>query len=186
MRILTGTLRGKPILFRPNARLRPTADKVRKAIFDILKDKVPDSTVLDLFSGTGALGFEALSQGAKEATFVEADERQARQIGENAVRLGLDKACRVISKDAFRALYLLNEQGKSYDIVFLDPPYEKGLGSSALAMISAGRIVHEDSLVVMESRAKEREPDVGKGLERLKSRVYGQTRILIYRMRALP
>ncbi|MBI2094649.1 MAG: RsmD family RNA methyltransferase, partial [Candidatus Omnitrophica bacterium] len=114
-------------MFKPNPHLRPTTDKTRKAIFDMLQGELQDKKVLDLFSGTGALGFEALSNGAAEAMFVEADAFQAREIRNNLGRLGLESRGIVRQEEVSRAIEKLGRDGAAFDFIFIDPPYEKGL-----------------------------------------------------------
>src|SRR5262245_31330081 len=128
MKILTGALRGRSILLRPNENMRPTTDLVRKAIFDTLQGAIEGKKVLDLFSGTGALGFEALSSGAREVLWVEQDGSQVRAIEKTLKSLEMEKSGKVIESDALSAVERLAARSEQFDLFFLDPPYHSGLG----------------------------------------------------------
>ncbi|HTL70854.1 MAG TPA: 16S rRNA (guanine(966)-N(2))-methyltransferase RsmD [Candidatus Eisenbacteria bacterium] len=180
MRILSGELKGREIRFRPNPRLRPTADKVRKALFDTLREKADGARVLDLFSGTGALGFEALSGGAAHATFVESDANQCRAIRDNLRELGLEERADVLRADAVSAARSLAKRGETYDLIFVDPPYEKGLAQQAMEAVSEGGLMRAGALAVVECRAAEELPARIGALETARTRVYGDTKIVIY------
>ena len=180
MKILTGSLRGRGIRFTPHSHLRPTADKVRKALFDMIQGELEDKNVLDLFAGTGALGFEALSGGAGKVTFVENSKNQCRAIRENLKKLGLEDKAEIACLDAASALESLDKKKTYFDLVFLDPPYEKGLGLKALEALSASSLIHENSLIFLESRKNEKVFDVPPNLKEVKSKAYGDTRIRVY------
>jgi len=181
VKILTGTLRGREISFKANTHLRPTADKVRKAIFDTLGDVIQGAKVLDLFSGTGALGLEALSGGAREAVFVEADKRQAAKIAEDLKMLRLEKKGRVLCLDALKAIQTLHRQGESFDLIFLDPPYNDGWERKTAEAVAAQPILSKRSWVVMESAAKDVASPAAFGhLAKLKEKNYGDTRLVFY------
>ena len=181
MKILTGALRGHPILFKPNPYLRPTTDKTREAIFDMLRGNLEGARILDLFSGTGALGLEALSSGASFVTFVEMDEGQALTIEKNLEKLGLYEQGEVISSDALRAIDRFSNEDRQFDFVFMDPPYEKGLGEKALIALAKSRILNKGALIVFECRESENLPGIN-GFECIKDKLYGDTRIVIYRV----
>ena len=178
MRIVGGRWRGLGLaaLGRGDAaaHLRPTSDRVRESLFSILTagafgDRVTGARVLDLFAGTGALGLEALSRGAAEATFVD-DGRRALAL----IRANLDKAGaagRVLARDATR---LPANSGPPFDLVFLDPPYGKGLGERALAAATAGRWIASGALVAWEESDAR---DVPAGFEPLDRRRWGQTTV---------
>ena len=180
MKILTGSLRGKTIQFKPNPHLRPTADKVRKAIFDMLQGQLEGKNVLDLFSGTGALGMEALSGGAERATFVETDAMQCGKLKENLAALGLDERSFVIRLDAVAAIESFSRQGEFFDLIFLDPPYEKEWGKRTLEALSSSNVLHEGTFIISECNKRE---EIEKRLGRLrcvKTKAYGDTQIAVY------
>lgn len=181
MHILTGRFCGQPIRFKANPSLRPTSDKVRQAIFNMLKGSLENKKVLDLFGGTGAIGIEALSCGASEVTFVEIEKKQATKISENLEALGVDSQACVLSMDAIQAINLLSEDGKKYDIVFLDPPYEKDLGLKAVRALAASKILNEGSLVFLECEKRHEALESAGSLKAIKIKIYGDTKIIVYK-----
>lgn len=181
MKILTGTLRGRQISFKANRYLRPTADKVRKAVFDALGEAVAGTKVLDLFSGTGALGIEALSGGAAEAVFVEIDKRQAAKINENLKALGLEKKAKVICLDAVKAIETLHRQGEMFGLVFLDPPYGEGWEARCAEAVFTRAILSKNAWALMESSSRDvASPENFGNLVKIKEKIYGDTRVVFY------
>jgi 16S rRNA (guanine966-N2)-methyltransferase len=137
VRIIAGEWRGRSIEAPPGRATRPTADRVRETLFSMLASRLgsfEDLTVADLFAGSGALGFEALSRGAASATFVEQDPKAAAAIKRNAERLGAADRVRILSDSAFAL-----PKAESFDLLFADPPYAQGSGSAAVeAVLKAG------------------------------------------------
>jgi 16S rRNA (guanine966-N2)-methyltransferase len=186
MRIIGGRHRGVTLADLgdgdPSARLRPTSDRVRESLFNLLAhgdygDPPPPEgrRVLDLFAGTGALGLEALSRGAVEAAFVDHGAKALALLRRNVARLEVEDAARVVSRDATR---LGRNPGAPFDLVFLDPPYARGLGEKAMASALAGGWVAPGALVVWEEGVGQIPPP---GLTRLDARRYGGTMIAIFR-----
>jgi 16S rRNA (guanine966-N2)-methyltransferase len=167
------------------AHLRPTSDRVRESLFNLLAhgdygDPPPPENrrVLDLFAGTGALGLESLSRGATHATFAERGTRALALLRRNVALLGADDAARILARDATR---LGRNPGDPFDLVFLDPPYAQRLGERAIASALAGGWVAPGALVVWEEGIN---PVPSPGLTLLDSRRYGDTMIAIYRSTA--
>jgi 16S rRNA (guanine(966)-N(2))-methyltransferase RsmD len=159
--------------------LRPTSARVREALFDILGGRVAGAEVLDLFAGTGAVGIEALSRGARRAVFVEADARAVRLIAANLRRAGLEGAATVVAGDAARALERLRAQGAKFSIVFLDPPYAEGAPPDVLQASAA--LVEPGGVLVVEHGARGRvalEPPAGLAAGRRYS--YGDSRLSVF------
>ena len=186
MRIVAGRWRGTRLAEigagDPGAALRPTADRVRESLFNRLAhggfaDPPPpqDMRVLDLFAGTGALGLEALSRGAAAAAFVETGRPALKLLRANLARLGAGAAARVIERDATR---LGPNPDPPYDLAFLDPPYDRGLGERALAAALGGGWLAPGALVAWEEGAEIAPPA---GLTLLDSRRYGSTMISLLR-----
>lgn len=181
IRILSGTLKGNLIYFTKNPHLRPTADKVRRAIFDTIRDIVPGSLVLDLFAGTGALGIEAMSLGASEATFVEHERTQAKTLDRNLERLGLSGQAHVMVSDALGAVKKLSGQRKYFDLFFVDPPYADGLGIQTIEALSASAVARPGSVLIWEhGKREEAPPSIGRFV-RFQTKHYGDTRVTYYR-----
>lgn len=189
MRIIGGTHRGLTLAdLGPGdaaAHLRPTSDRVREAVFNLLAhgqydDPPPPqgARVLDLFAGTGALGLEALSRGAVHATFVDQGQTALALLRRNLARMGVEDLARVIARDATR---LGRNPGDPCTLVFLDPPYARGLGEKAAVSALAGGWVAPGGLVVWEESAAHTPPP---GLARLDHRRYGDTIVAIYRSTA--
>ena len=174
MRIITGSARGCR-LKTPQGQetTRPTADRVKEAVFNILGSMVQDRRVLDLFAGTGNLGLEALSRGAAAAVF--ADRTTADLIRENARRTRLEDRVQVLSGDVFAILRRLEAQGERFSLIFCDPPYHKGLWQQALAAIDAGNLLAEDGILIVEHGADEDILPALTHLERREHRRYGHT-----------
>src|SRR2546426_11370279 len=127
MRLSGGTARGKRLRARGSGGVRPTATRVATALFNSLGPRVADARVLDLFAGTGRLGMEALSRGAREAVFVERDPRNAAAIKENLETAGLGPRAQVRRANALTAVGTLASEGRTFDLIILDPPYGRGV-----------------------------------------------------------
>jgi 16S rRNA (guanine(966)-N(2))-methyltransferase RsmD len=123
MRIIAGAFKGRTLKTPAWAGLRPTSDRLRETLFNILAARVPGARVLDAFAGSGAVALEALSRGAAAAVCLEQDRRAQALIAENRARLGLERQCMILRVDARRALHTLIDGGP-FEIVFLDPPYD--------------------------------------------------------------
>ncbi|MFC2966984.1 16S rRNA (guanine(966)-N(2))-methyltransferase RsmD [Acidimangrovimonas pyrenivorans] len=184
MRIIGGKFRGLALASvgkgDAGAHLRPTTDRVRESIFNLLinggyGDPVTGARVLDLFAGTGALGLEALSRGAARVTFVD-DGVKARAL----IRQNIEKTRAMGVTDLYRrdATRLGENRGAPYDLIFLDPPYGQGLGEIALAAASVGGWLAPGALVVWEESTA---PVVPEGFEQLDQRRYGDTLVTILR-----
>ena len=186
MRIIGGKFRGRA-LAAPGAagggaaHLRPTSDRVRESLFNLLAHGdyggAPEGMrTLDLFAGVGALGLEAMSRGAARAVFVDDHGPSRALIRENVEKMGLMGATKIWRRDATR---LGPNRDAPYDLVFLDPPYRKGLAAKALASAAEGGWLAPDALIVLEQAADEATPDA---LAPLDERTYGETRVIIARM----
>jgi 16S rRNA (guanine966-N2)-methyltransferase len=159
------------------AHLRPTTDRVRESLFNVLShlDVIPGARVLDLFAGTGALGLEALSRGAKHVTFVEDGRVGAGLIGKNVALTGSGAQTRLVKRDATR---LGSNPDAPFDLVFLDPPYGKGLGEKAIAAALAGGWIASDALIVWEEDSP---VHAQPGFEVQDQRRYGTTHVTLMR-----
>ncbi len=181
MRIVSGEFRGKALVAPQGQGTRPTSDRARQAIFNILEHAVwgPEldgARVIDLFAGSGALGFEALSRGAAFCLFVETDEDARGAIRENVDAMGLFGRTRVHRRDAADLGVRPGADGPAFAIAFLDPPYAKGLGEQALARLATGGWLAPEAVVVFERGSDE--PDFeAPGYEKLDVRDYGAARV---------
>lgn len=190
MRIVSGEFRGKALATPQGDTTRPTSDRARQAIFNILEhapwsEGVRDRRVIDLFAGSGALGFEALSRGASFCLFVETDEAARGAIRENVDAMGLFGRTRVHRRSAVDLGVRPGADGPAFDLAFLDPPYAKGLGEQALDRLAAGGWLADGAIVVFERGASE-PPFTATGYEVLDVRDYGAARVHFLRARPGP
>lgn len=179
MRIVGGEFRGRALAAPRSQEIRPTSDRLRETLFDILMHRyagrVIDGRTLDLFAGTGALGLEALSRGAKFALFIEEGVEARGLIRRNIEAFGLTGRTRIFRRDATR----LGEAGTvaPFDLVFADPPYGRGLGEKALASALACSWLKPDAICVLEESAKATVEAID-GFETLESRVVGDSQLV--------
>ena len=178
MRVITGTARGIQLKTPEGMVTRPTSDKVKEAMFSIIHFDIPGARVLDLFGGTGQLGIEALSRGAKSAVFVDAGEPACRLIKENLKRTKLEGQGRVVRSDYLDYLSRCREQ---FDIILLDPPYAEVFLENALKKITEIDILSENGIIVAERPLGKELPWEFAGFERSKDYKYGNTLVTIYR-----
>lgn len=186
MRVIAGRFKGKTLDAPKGLATRPTSDRVREALFNVLEHGVPEvsfegARVLDLFAGSGALGLEALSRGARYGLFIEDDASARGVIRRNVEALGLTGATKIWRRDATR----LGPAGNitPFDLVFCDPPYGKGLATEALQSAVDGGWLVPHAIVVLEERAGEA-PAWPQGLAEIDRRRYGDTEIAIARLGA--
>ncbi len=174
MRIVGGEYKGRTLVEFSGNDIRPTSDKVRESLFNILQFKIYGSSFLDLFAGTGAMGIEALSRGAKEVVFNDASKKSLQILNKNLEKIKVDKRYSVANFDACR---FLQTNSKKFDIIFIDPPYGSGLGIKALSEIKSS--LADDGVVVYE----EETPFNGEivGLTVTDSRKYGRVYLTFFK-----
>jgi 16S rRNA (guanine966-N2)-methyltransferase len=186
MRIVAGKFRSQRIEAPKGLATRPTSDRVRQALFNVLEHGAPQcdftgARVLDLFAGSGALGLEAMSRGARFCLFVEESAEARASIRRNVEALSLTGVTKIWRRDAAR----LGEAGtmQPFDLIFLDPPYGKGLGLRALQSAAAEGWIRDGAIAVLEERA-DAEVELPEAFQELDARNYGETKIVV--MRAFP
>ena len=177
MRVIAGRYGGRRLKAPPGITTRPTADRVREALFSILGDAVQDTRVLDLFAGAGTLGLEALSRGAAHATFVDNAPRALAALRANVDALGADADAEVVRAEALRWLRAASGGARQYDLVFLDPPYRRaaGLGKELSALLPG--VLAQGALVIAES---DRRAPLDLNITTTDERRYGDTLIRIH------
>jgi 16S rRNA (guanine966-N2)-methyltransferase len=183
MRIIAGKFKGRDISGPTSLATRPTSDRVRESLFNILAHgidgfNIEDARVMDLFAGTGALGLEALSRGAKFCQFVEESAEARGIIRKNADAFGAIGLCKIWKRDATDLGDCAPQS--PFELVFADPPYGQGLGEKALRALVAGKWLSSQALVVLEEAETADVADV-EGLALLDTRIYGVAKIRIYR-----
>jgi 16S rRNA (guanine966-N2)-methyltransferase len=181
MRIVSGQHRGKALITPPGLATRPTSDRARESIFNILEHApwspgLNGARAVDLFAGSGALGMEALSRGAAFALFVETDEAARGAIRDNIEAFGLFGCTRIHRRDATDLGPRPSSAGPAFDLAFLDPPYAKGLGEKALAELDTHGWLKPGAIVVFERGSNEPDVEVA-GYEALDARDYGAARV---------
>ncbi|MDD6102833.1 MAG: 16S rRNA (guanine(966)-N(2))-methyltransferase RsmD [Clostridiales bacterium] len=158
MRVVAGSARSIVLETPAGNNTRPTTDRIKETLFNILMPYVPGSIVLDLFAGSGGLGIECLSRGAEFATFVDAYRPASECIKHNLAKTHFNNKSEMLIMDFENALSNLKRLGRKYDLVILDPPYDKGLEFSALRIMADYDLLAEDALVVVET-SKEHDPE---------------------------
>ena len=178
MRVISGKARGTVLKTPEGLQTRPTADRVKEALFSIIQFELPGARVLDLFGGTGQLGIEAISRGAKEAVFVDAREEACRLIRENLKRAKMEHEGRVIRADYLEYLKRCRE---TFDIILLDPPYAEVFLENSLKMIGEIDILRSGGIMVAERPLEKELPWEIPGFTRSRDYKYGKTLLTLYR-----
>ena len=178
MRVITGTARGVQLKTPDGLKTRPTSDRVKEALFSIIQFDLPCARVLDLFGGTGQLGIEALSRGAKSAVFVDEGEKACALIRENLKRTKLSEQAKVIRSDYMQYLHTCRE---TFDIVFLDPPYAEVFLENALNKLAEIDILESGAIIVAERPVDKDLPWEISGFTKSKDYKYGNTVLTLYR-----
>ena len=179
MKVLRGTAKGKNIICP--ARIRPVSITVRRAAFDILRDVIEGARVLDLFAGSGSLGIEALSCGAKEAVFVDIKKASIEAVKKNLNALKFKPLAHICLKDAFKAVKDLCAREVRFDLIFLDPPYYKGLLKKALQALDKYDILAPSGYIVGFCYSKDGFVQKSDDFSLILQKNYGQTSLIIYR-----
>lgn len=175
MRIITGKAKGLRLKTPAGFSTRPTSDRVKESLFSILCGLINFSeigAVLDIFAGTGALGLESLSRGAKEATFIDAATTEI--IRENVTRAKFVDVCKILRGDFEKILSRLNRQGAAFDLIFSDPPYSSGLAQKSLKLVAEKNLLNVGGLMIVEHGAEEIF-DVPKNFQLVRTITYGRT-----------
>lgn len=185
MRVIAGSARGHKLSCLPGESIRPTLDRIREAVFSSLTPWLPESKVLDLFGGTGAMGIEALSRGAAQAVFLDTDPRAVRLIEENLRfcrlwRPGV-KAIRADALEWLEAFRPAEEEG--FDLIFADPPYQKGVYPAVLERIYRRQLLSPAGILVVESPKNLELPGEEGLLYREKEKTYGDVQITYYKLK---
>ena len=172
--MITGLARGRRLKAPKGDVVRPTTDNVKEALFNIIREDVEGRRVLDLFAGTGQLGIEALSRGAREAVFVDVSPESLKIVRENLALCGF--TAQVIRSDAVRYLRSCNK----FDLIFVDPPYDAGLYESVLETINLFDILSEGGIIIVEADRDCALPEMTSPYHRLREYCYGKVKICTY------
>lgn len=180
MRVISGRYGGRKLQTPIGSQVRPTSDRVKESIFNILTGRLENAIVMDMFAGTGNLGIEALSRGAQKTVFIEQSQNSQRTIRSNLASLGIaPEIYQLIAGDAFKVVARLRGTPERFDLVFVDPPYDKGLAEKALSALAEADIVKQGGLVIVETASRETAPQ-SSYFELLRQSVYGDTSVYFY------
>ncbi len=177
IRIISGTLKGTKLLSPGSNTTRPTSDRLREAIFNILRLHLQNADILDLFAGTGAMGIEALSRGGKYAIFMEKDKGAAMVIDKNIRRCRLGEKSAIIKRNVLSGLGFIKSLKNSFDLIFMDPPYNMELIKPALQNLCKNSLLKKEGFIVIEHSPMEPVPQGIKGLKLFDQRKYGSTMV---------
>ena len=181
MRVIGGNARGRRLKVPKGQTLRPTAARVKEALFNILPHDLSGAKALDLFAGTGNLTIEALSRGATAAILVDASAESGNAIRENVRRLDLTDRTKVLIMPVARALRLLKGQGETFDLIFLDPPYERQWIDKTLKIIAQGELLRESGVLIAEHSIREKVEPRYDSLALHDQRRYGSTLLSFFK-----
>lgn len=183
MRIVAGTAKGRALAGpRPTSKhIRPTADRVRETLFNVLGQFLDGQAVLDLYAGTGALGLEAVSRGAGRAVLVDQDREALSLCRQNTDFLGFGAQVEIVSQPVDRALGALGRRGERFELVFADPPYAARVVETVLEGVTGAGLLTPGAMVVVEHDKREPAPEAHAGLTREDQRRFGDTLVSFYR-----
>jgi 16S rRNA (guanine(966)-N(2))-methyltransferase RsmD len=154
MRVIGGIYRGRTLRSASGLEIRPTSDRLRETLFNILAKQIEESNFLDLCAGSGAVGIEALSRGAGNVTFVERSRPACETIKANLNALGVESAIRIINREVTTALKVLSRDSETFDVVFFDPPYASDAYDAVMTELGQSNLVSKNAVVVVEHRKK--------------------------------
>jgi 16S rRNA (guanine966-N2)-methyltransferase len=188
MRVIAGSLKGRRLSTPTWDGLRPTSDKLRETLFNILAPRIAGARVLDGYAGTGAVGIEAFSRGAAAVTFVDSDRRAQALIEENLARCGISEGYAIIRASVEFALDALRREAAAkqalFDLVLLDPPYDRGKGGGSPGfdgvLAAAGGVMAADGLLVLEHSRKRAAPETAGALVRIREVTSGDSALALY------
>ena len=180
MRIIAGKARGRKLLPPDTMETRPTLDRVKESMFSIIQNYIQDSVVVDVFAGTGSLGLEAASRGAKEVYLVDKSNTTFPILKRNVENLKFQDFCFPLNLDSYEALKMLSKKGKVFDIIFIDPPYCKEMIPKAMEIVKESNLLKKDGIIVTKIDSIEEIYSGYKEIKLLKSKKYGNTTVCIY------
>ncbi|MEA1940475.1 MAG: 16S rRNA (guanine(966)-N(2))-methyltransferase RsmD [Candidatus Caldatribacteriota bacterium] len=181
MKIVAGKNKGNKLKPLKSISIRPTSQKVREALFDIIMPGIGETIFLDIFAGTGAVGIEALSRGAKKVVFVEKELKCVKIIIENLKKTKNYQFSLILNKRCLTGLRLLSRKKYLFDYIFLDPPYNKGMVNSTITEISELRILKEDGIIIIQHHKKEIVKNNYNGLKMFRQKKYSESMLSFYK-----
>ena len=182
MRIIAGRARGRKLLSPATYETRPTLDRVKESMFNIIQEYVPDAVVVDIFAGTGSLGLEAGSRGAKEVYLVDKSQVTFPILKKNIENLKFGDFCTALNTDAYSALKSLADRSKRFDIIFIDPPYLMDMIPEAIKIIEDRNLLTDNGIIVTKIDSVEEIFEGTDKIKLLKNKKYGNTIICLYKI----
>ncbi|MFL0249896.1 16S rRNA (guanine(966)-N(2))-methyltransferase RsmD [Clostridium neuense] len=181
MRIISGIAKGRKLFPPASMVTRPTLDRVKESIFDIIQNEVPYSVVLDAFAGTGSLGLEAVSRGAKSCILIDQSPETYSLLRKNVENLKFEDKCQTINMDSYKALKDLGYKNREFDLIFIDPPYSKDMIPPAVDIITDKNMLKNDGLIVTKIDSEEEIYEGNKSIVLTRYKKYGNTTICFYK-----
>ena len=183
MRVIAGRARGHPLIAPKGTDTRPITAKIKAALFNSWQMRLPNCCFLDLFAGSGSMGIEAMSRGAKKVVFVEKDPKAIRVIRKNIAVCKFADGYEIYQEDVFRSIDRLNNLSYRFDIIYLDPPFTvDGIFLPAMKALSDGDLLFEDGIIAIRTRREREMPDALGNLMKIKQKVYGISCVHIYQI----
>jgi len=181
MRIIAGQYKGRRLKTLEGLHVRPTSDRLRETVFNIIASRIVDARLLDICAGSGAVGIEALSRGADAVVFIEQNRRAHQNISDNLKHCGILDGVRVINRDALTALKYLSERPEQFDLMYFDPPYDAELYSPVLWLLSKSRLLSATGWLLVEHRRQNPLQESYGALHRFRELPQGETQLSFYR-----
>ncbi|KAB3535220.1 16S rRNA (guanine(966)-N(2))-methyltransferase RsmD [Alkaliphilus pronyensis] len=183
MRIIAGMAKGHTLKPPKGIDIRPTSDRVKESIFNILQYNINDSIIIDLYAGTGNLGIEALSRGAQKCYFVDQDSNSIEIIKENLKKTKLSEGAEIIKSDSKAAINGFKTKNIMADLIFMDPPYDKGLIIPTLEAIGFNNVLNKEGIIIIEHDKNDSPPEAVSNLVKFRSKSFGNTCVSFYQLR---
>lgn len=180
MRIIAGSKKGKKILPPDGMQTRPTLDRVKENIFNIIQNRIEDSVVIDVFTGTGSLGLEAVSRGAKKCYLVDQHQTTFQNLKKNVESLEFQDRCICLNTDSYKALKDLGKKKEVFDLIFIDPPYAKDMIPPAIDIVYEESLLKKDGLIVTKIDTSEEKYQGNENICLIDYRKYGNTTVCFY------
>ena len=182
MRVISGKARGLKLNTPKSEDVRPTTDRVKESLFNIINPYIMDGDILDLFAGTGSLGIECLSRGANKCVFVDLNRSSIDIVKSNIKKARVEENSEVMNVDFKSAIERVKNNSYKFDVIFMDPPYYKDMFINALEKIDNADLLDEDGIIVIEHDSKDDFPENIGRLEKSKSKKYGNTTLTFYKL----
>ena len=182
MRVISGKARGLKLDTPKNQDVRPTTDRVKESLFNMISSYIMDSNILDLFAGTGSLGIECLSRGAKNCVFVDKSKDSINIVRSNVKKARVENESTILNVDFKDAVKKLSTQNQKFDVIFMDPPYYENMFIECLKSIDEFNLLDEDGIIVVEHDTKDLFEDSIGRLNKSREKKYGNTTLTFYKL----